>query len=134
MKFTQPDISVYTEVGKDRNVTVNKAKFEHIAIEEAEAVWSDYNLASIEKKVKTFEDAYKEHDASGTYQLNNEDGDLRVIAHPIDQYPLDPAMENAEEPGAVLGEFDTLNERLIDAQDEVAERVTERIDEFVTID
>jgi len=132
MLFTKCSVSVYIDVESDPGLQVNKSLFQKVTQEEAEAVWSDYALAEIQQKVEEFESEYGQTDASGLYQLTNQEGALRVISHPARQYPLDPALLNEQEPGHIPNpEWEQLNESLIEAQKEVARRANERLEEFV---
>lgn len=132
MKFTEPHTTIYIDVRQDKNIRVNEDKFTDIVIQEAESVWSDKNLSQIEQTVSEFESVGGEQDASGGYILTNQDGVLEVVANVSRFYPLDSEITNSDTKGSISSaEYDRLSEILVEAQKDVAERVDDRLSEFV---
>lgn len=136
MQFTPKDVSVFYRVGEDPTVRVNEARFLSLAQEISEAVYAERGLEEIAQAVEEFEAEYVEMNAGGLYQLHRDydTDELTVAAHQMAQYPLDPALANDPEPGSISqATLDSFESQLIDAQKEVATRLADRINEFVTL-
>lgn len=133
MEFTHPEVVVYNDIQGDPSV--DEQAFRQAAMSEAGGVWSERNLASTENTVSEFEDAHEEMDVSGRYVLTDQSGELKVVVHPGTTDPLDPALgDNAESGSIPPHKLDELNDHLNQAKESVADRLTSRLDEFVTED
>jgi hypothetical protein len=136
MQFAPKDISVFYRVAEDPSVTVNENRFMTLATEVSEEVYQEFGLDEVARDIEAFEAEYVEMKSGGLYQLNRDydTDELGVAAHQMAKYPLDPAMVNSEEPGNISqATFDSYEALLVEAQEEVARRLSDRLDEFVTL-